>query len=1152
VRTDPSDPPGHVEPNDLAELLADATRMWDDDFSLVLERKLGEEPARDLFSRYASAYPDSYKDGHTPYEGMQDLAKLELLEEAGQLEMHLYRKRHPGKSGRPEPDDHDVRFKVYRYGEPMMLSAVLPVLHSLGVQVVDERPYEIRRSDGTVYLYDFGLRPPAAHRELAEVRPQVENAFAAAWRGEAEVDGFNELVLRAGLTWRQVVVLRAYAKYQRQAGSVFSQRYLESTFIAYPEIARLLVTLFETRFSPRLEAGEDERGRLADDLVDKITKLLDEVDSLDQDRILRSYLTLVQATLRTSFFQRGPDGRPKSYVAFKLDPQTIPDLPQPRPKYEIFVYSPRFEGVHLRFGMVARGGLRWSDRREDFRTEVLGLVKAQMVKNAVIVPVGAKGGFVLKQKPGDRDEAVECYKRFITALLDVTDNIHSGKIVPPRDVVRHDGDDPYLVVAADKGTATFSDIANEISVRKDFWLGDAFASGGSAGYDHKKMGITARGAWESVKKHFRDFGIDTQTEDFTVVGVGDMSGDVFGNGMLLSEHIRLVAAFDHRHIFLDPAPDAAVSFAERQRLFDLPRSSWADYDTSLISAGGGVFPRTAKSIPVSPQVRAALDLGDATAVSPSELMRAILRAPVDLLFNGGIGTYVKAVTESHADVGDKTNDPIRINGSDLRVKVVGEGGNLGLTQRGRIEFARTGGRIYTDFIDNTAGVDCSDHEVNIKILLGGAVTDGELSVADRDELLATMTDEVAALVLRDNYEQATALSSARAQAHSLLPVHRRMLIALEESGQLNRELEALPTDAELASRYEAGEGLTAPEFAVLLAYVKIVMEREVLADPLVDEAWTTDVLARYFPTPLRERFSGRMAGHRLRREIISTALVNEVVNRGGTSFVFRAMEESGASAADVIRAYVVVREVYGLPDIWASAEELDNKVPTLAQTLIFLEARRLLDRAVRWVVSTRRSPIDVAGAIADLQPGVQALLPQLPSILVGIERRSMDEHVAWMVDKSVPLLIAERVTWANYGFGLLDVLTAGAVTGRDPAEVARVYFVLSARFRIDQLLSHISYLPRGDRWQTLARMALRYDLYAALAALTVEVLQSTPAEHTAEDRVSEWEQVNAATIARASNAMGNVDDTPGDLAALSVLLRQIRTLVKTSSTAHRP
>jgi glutamate dehydrogenase len=1158
VRTDPADPPGVVDPNALAEQLADATRLWDDDFSLVLERKLGEEPAKALFQRYADALPESYKDGHTPYEAVQDLAKLELLEESGQLEMHLFRKRRLTPAGAAEPDDHDIRFKVYRYGEPMMLSAVLPVLHSLGVQVVDERPYEVRRLDSTVYLYDFGLLPPAGHRELAEVRPQVENAFAAAWRGEAEVDGFNELVLRAGLTWRQSVVLRAYAKYLRQTGTVYSQRYVESTFIAYPEIARLLVQLFETRFSPHLELVEQKRSHLVSSLAEEITALLDGVDSLDQDRMLRSYLTLILATLRTSFFQRRTDGRPKPYVAFKLDPQAIPDLPAPRPKYEIFVYSPRFEGVHLRFGAVARGGLRWSDRREDFRTEVLGLVKAQMVKNAVIVPVGAKGGFVLKAKPGDRDEAVECYRLFISALLDVTDNIRGGKIVPPVDVVRHDGDDPYLVVAADKGTATFSDLANEISVTKDFWLGDAFASGGSAGYDHKKMGITARGAWESVKRHFRDMGVDCQSEDFTVVGVGDMSGDVFGNGMLLSEHIRLVAAFDHRHIFLDPDPDAATSFAERRRLFDLPRSSWADYDVSMISAGGGVYPRTAKSIVVSPQVAAALGLGDGTAVSPAELMRAILTAQVDLLWNGGIGTYVKAASESQADVGDKANDAIRVNGRQVRARVVGEGGNLGLTQRGRIEYAltggptgasggRVGGRINTDFIDNTAGVDCSDHEVNIKILLGGAVTDGELSLPDRDELLAAMTDEVAALVLRDNYEQAGALGNARAQALSLLPVHRRLLNDLEKSGQLDRALEALPTDEELAVRGEAGDGLTAPEFAVLLAYVKITLERQILADEMVDEPWTVDVLSRYFPTPLRERYASRMAGHRLRREIITTVLVNEVVNRGGTSFVYRAMEESGASAADIIRAYVVVRDVFGLCDVWESVEALDNQAPTSAQTRVYLESRRLLDRAVRWLVSNRRSPIDVTGEIARLSSGVEVLLPRLGSVVLGKERSAMTAHAAELADQGVPDDLAEVTTRLVYGFGVLDILETAAATDRDVAEVASVYFVLSERFQIDELLSRISKLPRNDRWQTLARMALRYDLYAALAGLTAEVLQSTPADAAPDDRVHEWEQKNAASIARAKNAMGDLAESPTDLAALSVLLRQIRTLVKTSA-----
>ncbi len=861
VRTDPANPPGDLDVDLLAEELADATRLWDDDYRLVLERKLGDEQAKHLFTRYADAFPESYKDGHTPYEAMKDLAKLELLEEPGQLEMHMFRKQplavRPGtaaQSGRSPEGVDDVRFKVYRYGEPMVLSAVLPVLHSLGVSVIDERPYEVRRIDGRIYLYDFGLGLPEGARELTEVRPHVENAFSATWRGEAEVDGFNELVLRGGLTWRQVVVLRAYAKYLRQAGTVFSQDYMESTFIAYPQIAALLVELFEVRFSPALPLSMEERGLRAKELVTGIGQELDEVASLDQDRILRSYLTLIQATLRTSFYQRRTDGRPKSYVAFKLDPKAVPDLPEPRPMYEIFVYSPRFEGVHLRYGPVARGGLRWSDRREDFRTEVLGLVKAQAVKNAVIVPVGAKGGFVLKQKPGDRDEAVICYREFISAMLDVTDNLVGGAVVPPREVVRHDGDDPYLVVAADKGTATFSDYANEISLAQGFWMADAFASGGSAGYDHKKIGITARGAWESVKRHFRTLGIDTQSQDFTVVGVGDMSGDVFGNGMLLSEHIQLVAAFDHRHIFLDPSPDAAASFVERKRLFDLPRSSWDDYNRELISEGGGVHPRTAKSIPITPQVKAVLGLdGEVEAMSPQELMKAILTAPVDLFWNGGIGTYVKASTEANAQVGDKSNDAIRVDGKDLRARVVGEGGNLGWTQVGRIEYAMTGGRNNTDFIDNAAGVDCSDHEVNIKILLGAVVADGELTGSERNELLAEMTDEVAALVLRDNYDQARAIGNSQAQAASLLPVHRRMISDLERSGALNRELEALPPDEVLATRTEAG--LTAPEFAVLLAYTKIVLEREILEDTVADEEWTAEVLANYFPTPLRERYA---------------------------------------------------------------------------------------------------------------------------------------------------------------------------------------------------------------------------------------------------------------------------------------------------------
>ncbi|GAB3841818.1 NAD-glutamate dehydrogenase [Dactylosporangium cerinum] len=1139
VRTEPGNPPGDINVHRLTERLSEATRLWDDDFRLVLERKCGEEhQAKALYQRYGGALSDTYKNDHTPNEAVQDVAKLELLDVPGQLVIHVYRRRRA---------ESDIRFKVFRYGTPMTLSAVLPVLHSFGVRVTDERPYEIVRSDGTIFLYDFGLQLPPDARAITEVRTHLENAFSTTWHGEAEVDGFNALALKAGLTWREVVVLRAYAKYLRQAGTVFSQDYMETTLLQYPAIASKLVDLFTARFDVRLRLSETARSEWSKEMAAAINEDLDTVTSLDQDHILRSFLHVIQATLRTSFFQRGEQGRPKSYTAFKLDPQSIPDLPAPRPKFEIFVYSPRFEGVHLRFGTVARGGLRWSDRREDFRTEVLGLVKAQVVKNAVIVPSGAKGGFVLKDKPGDRNEASECYQLFISALLDVTDNLDGGKVVAPPDVVRHDPEDPYLVVAADKGTATFSDIANEISLRYGFWLGDAFASGGSAGYDHKKMGITAKGAWESVKRHFRELGVDTQTTEFTVVGVGDMSGDVFGNGMLLSRHIRLVAGFDHRHIFVDPEPDAATSFEERARLFALPRSSWDDYDRSIISAGGGVYPRTAKSIPISPEARNALGLPAAvTALTPNELMHAILAAPVDLFWNGGIGTYVKATGESHTDVGDKANDHIRVNGRELRAKVVGEGGNLGLTQRGRIEFALGGGRIATDFIDNSAGVDCSDHEVNIKILLDRAVIDGALDPKDRNALLAEMTDEVGELVLKDNYDQATALGHARAQSRPLLPVHKRLIADLVRRGQLDRALEGLPTDEELDARAAAGFGLTSPEFAVLLSYVKIVLEHEILDSHLPDEDWTTEVLVDYFPTPLRERFVAAMAEHPLRREIVTTQVVNEAVNRSDPTFFHRAAEETGAGAADILRASVVTRDVYGLGELRRAVESLDNQVPTEAQTAVSLETRRLLDRAVRWLVSNRRLPIDVPGEIARLRPGVSRLLPQLETLFRGREREALHTHAATLRGLGLPAEIADTTTRIMYGFGLLDIVEVASQTGRDVNEVATVYYVLSERFRVDDLLSKISNLPREDRWQTLARTALRYDLYAALAALTAEVLNAT-APDDAEARVREWEQSNAALIARTRNAIGEFAESSGDLAVISVLLRQIRTLVRTSA-----
>jgi len=1129
--------------------LAVATRSWGEDLADALVERIGEEHAPDLLRRYGEAFPEAYKEDFPAQAAVADLRRLEMLEEPDDLGMSLYT--------RPDAPPGEHRFKIYRVGDSLSLSVVLPLFQAHGVRVVDERPYGVVRADGSqAWIYDFGLEQVSARASVEKVSENFQNAFAAAWRGESEVDGFNALVLSAGLTWQQIVVLRAYAKYLRQAGTVFSQDYIQQAVRANVEIARLLVELFETRFNPAAPADRAERQQL---LVARVETALEDVSSLDQDRILRSLLGFIQATTRTSHYQRGADGRPKPYLALKFDPQAIADLPRPRPRFEIFVYGPRVEGVHLRFGPVARGGLRWSDRHEDFRTEVLGLVKAQMVKNTVIVPVGAKGGFVLKRPPagGDREalqsEGIACYRIFVTALLDVTDNLVGEAVVPPRDMVRHDGDDSYLVVAADKGTATFSDIANEISVARGFWLGDAFASGGSVGYDHKAMGITARGAWESVRRHFREMRVDTQSDDFTVVGVGDMSGDVFGNGMLASEHIALVAAFDHRHILLDPEPDPAVSYAERRRLFDLPRSNWADYDEGLISAGGGVYPRTAKSIRLTDQVRRALGIAEPVkALAPADLIRRILLAPVDLLWNGGIGTYVKAAGESQADVGDKANDAVRVDGGDLRAKVVGEGGNLGLTQCGRIEYALAGGRINTDAIDNSAGVDTSDHEVNIKILLDAAVAAGALAREQRNNLLGEMTDEVADLVLRDNYDQNIALGSARMQAHAMLPVHRRLLHDLEKRGLLDRALEFLPDDGVIDERAAAGIGLTSPELSVVFAYVKIVLEDELTHTDLPHDPWLVDVLAAYFPTPLRVKFRERMSGHPLRGEIITTQIVNDMVNRGGTTYVFRAMEETGVAAVDVARAYLVAREVFGLGDFWSAIEALDTVVPTQTQTKLYLESRRLLDRATRWLLQNRRHPLDVGAEIAYFRPGVERLMPLVPRLLVQSEADRLREQADNYVAEGVPDDVAVAAAGLLDAFSLLDIVEVAAGREAQTEETARVYFALSEHFRIDALLARISLLDRDDRWHSLARSALRYDLYAALSELTTEVLSATSATDDPAGRIAEWEEANASSLVRTQNSLGELaDETTYDLATLSVVLRQIRTMVRASASGAR-
>ncbi|WP_055597944.1 NAD-glutamate dehydrogenase [Streptomyces hirsutus] len=1127
--------------------LVEAARSWADGFGEALTAELGEERAAELLRRYANAFTEGYKADHTPRGAVADLVRLEQLDDEQNFDLSLYE---------PVGATPEVRrFKIYRKGEAVSLSAVLPVLQRLGVEVVDERPYELRRDDGSVaWVYDFGLRLPKAADGADhlgdDARERFQEAFAATWTGKAENDGFNALVLSAGLTWRQAVVLRAYAKYLRQAGSTFSQDYMEDTLRNNVHTTRLLVSLFEARMSPERQGAGFE---LVDALLEEVDAALDEVASLDEDRILRSFLTVIKATLRTNFFQEASGGRPHDYVSMKFDPQAMPDLPAPRPAFEIWVYSPRVEGVHLRFGKVARGGLRWSDRREDFRTEILGLVKAQMVKNTVIVPVGAKGGFVAKQLPDpsvDRDawmaEGIAAYKTFISALLDITDNMVAGEVVPPVDVVRHDGDDTYLVVAADKGTARFSDTANEVAQAYGFWLGDAFASGGSAGYDHKGMGITARGAWESVKRHFRELGVDTQTQDFTVVGIGDMSGDVFGNGMLLSEHIRLVAAFDHRHIFIDPTPDAALGHAERRRLFELPRSSWADYNTDLLSAGGGVFPRTAKSIPVNAQIREALGLDSGvTKMTPADLMKAILKAPVDLLWNGGIGTYVKASSESNADVGDKANDTIRVDGKDLRVAVVGEGGNLGMTQLGRIEVALHGGRINTDAIDNSAGVDTSDHEVNIKILLNTLVANGDMTVKQRNKLLASMTDEVGRLVLRTNYAQNTALANALAQSKDMLHAQQRFMKHLVREGHLDRALEFLPTDRQIRERLSAGQGLTGPETAVLMAYTKITVADELLSTSLPEDPYLKVLLHSYFPAALREQFADRIDAHPLRREITTTVLVNDTVNTGGTTYLHRMREETGASLEEIVRAQTAARAIFRSATVWDGVEDLDTVVAADVQTRIRLHSRRLVERGTRWLLNNRPQPLELEETVSFFAERVELVWSQLPKLLRGADLEWFQKIHDELAGVGVPAELATRVAGFSSVFAAIDIVSVADRMGKEPLDVAEVYYDLADRLRITQLMDRISELPRADRWQSMARAAIREDLYAAHAAVMADVLAAGNGTSTPEQRFTVWEAKNEAIIGRARTTLEEIQSSDTfDLANLSVAMRTMRTLLR--------
>ena len=1119
--------PQNVGLQALEARIARLTQRWEDECTAELLRAHGEGPGLALAHRFADAFPTSYREDFSAPVAGEDADMLVGLSPTSPMAVKLYRPLN-AEAGM-------LRLKIYNLSK-VALSDSLPVLERMGARVLDEHPYRIGSNGDALWIHDLGLQLPA-DTDLATVKERFEALFAQAWRGEVESDNLNRLVLVTRLDARSIAVLRAYTRYFKQLGFAFSQSYIEATLNKNAGITQAIADLFMARFDPSLTS---DRKAVQQQIRAQIDADLGKVASLDEDRILRQFVSTVVATLRTNLWQTTTDGLSKPYLSLKLNPREVPGVPAPKPLFEIWVYSPRVEGVHLRGGKVARGGLRWSDRREDFRTEILGLVKAQQVKNTVIVPVGSKGGFVLKNAPPATDreafmaEGIACYKLFLSGLLDITDNVVKGTVVPPGNVVRHDVDDPYLVVAADKGTATFSDIANSVSADYGFWLGDAFASGGSVGYDHKKMGITARGAWEAVKRHFRSLGVNTQTTPFTVAGIGDMSGDVFGNGMLLSEQIKLVVAFDHRHIFIDPNPDVAKSFAERQRLFNLPRSSWDDYDKSLISQGGGVYPRTAKSIVLSPEARTIIGI-TAEELPPLELLKAILQAPVDLLYNGGIGTYVKASFETHAQVGDKASDAFRVNGSELRCKVVAEGGNLGCTQNGRIEYAQKGGLIYTDAIDNSAGVDCSDHEVNIKILLGSVVEAGDLTLKQRNDLLASMTDEVGHLVLQDNYYQTQALDIATHRPMYVLDGQQRLMQWLEGSNRLNRAIEFLPTDDEIAKRRARKVGLTAPENAVVLAYAKMSAFDELVASNLPDDPFFGRALKAYFPQVLTEKFAAAIDVHPLKREIIATYITNTVLNRTGATFVNFIAAEAGAVTADVVRAFTLAREIFDLEPLWDQLDALDYKVDAKLQLDLLAKLISIAQRASRWMLRIRAQGADMPTLIQRYQPAARELRANLSTWLPQTAQDSWQRSSETLVNAGVEATLAQNLTALEFIFPALDLVDLAQAANTGLEQAARAYFGIEAELCLTEWRTQINRLPTDTLWQTQARASARDDVYSIAHQITLGQLSRG-------DQVEAWHVQHGQAIGRLQHLLATISTQAADLAPVSVALRELRHL----------
>jgi glutamate dehydrogenase len=1168
-----------VDLKQLESRLAPIVRNWHDELRDALVGGLGEERGAQLAGRWGSTLTPAYIEDQTTARAAEDVGILTEMTTGGEdMRLAFHESyRTPG----------ELHFKVFRAGSDIPLSDALPLLENAGLKVDTEQVHALELHGTRACLQDFVVRPAQPLKfKLDDVHARFEAAFAAIWHGQAESDRFNALLLEAGLGWRQIAVLRGYCKYQQQVGTTFSQSYMEETLGRYPLIAGLLVELFEAKFDPQRESGDAVRRQQACDalthelgvltpkavidanpdfvarvgalpgkprdeqtegLVTAIKTLLVNVSSLDDDRILRGFMGLIRATLRTNYYQLHA-GKPAEYIAYKFDSHQVPDVPKPVPYREIWVYAPRVEGVHLRFGPVARGGIRWSDRREDFRTEVLGLVKAQMVKNTVIVPVGSKGGFFVKRSPagGDRDavlaEGIACYKMFMNGLLDITDNIDTAanKVLHPADVVRHDPDDPYLVVAADKGTAKFSDIANGISIAHGYWLGDAFASGGSAGFDHKDMGITSRGGWESVKNHFRTLGHDCQAEDFTCVGIGDMSGDVFGNGMLRSRHTRLLAAFDHRHVFIDPNPDAEASFKERERMFVLPRSSWDDYDKKLISKGGGVFARSLKAVKITPEMRAVLGIaGDVESLSPTELISAVLKAPVDLLWNGGIGTYVKSAAETNADVGDRANNALRINGGDLRCKIVGEGGNLGFTQKGRVEAAEKGVILNTDFIDNSAGVDTSDHEVNIKILLNDAVQRGEMDIEARNKLLHSMTDEVAQLVLRDNYRQNVALGLMEHMSVGRIGTMAHFIRTLESRGQLDRQIESLPSDAELSERRTHHQGLTRPELAVLLSYSKIVLYEQLLDSDVPEDPFLSHELMRYFPEPLHEKYASHMQRHRLKREIIATAVTNSIVNRMGATFILRSQEDTGETAAAVVKAYNAARQILHARELWSGIDALDGKVSQASQIDALMKLWSLLRNVSRWILNLPGTVLGITDLVQRYQPGMDALRKALPDALTETGRAAWGVDLEKWLGMGFPDELARKLATIATLEISMDVIETALESGRPVEHVARVFFDLGEALDIEWLRGQIEKLTVESRWHAQARGALRDELAVQQRAMVKQILASEHGKQSPEGAVQAWLQRDNPTLQFTRGMLDEIRGVDVDYPIASVALRRL-------------